>query len=117
MDSSQEPSLPPLPNELWQEVLHCTTFVPYEVDIWAKAHVRLRFRKIPLHLTTGAIPKAYKDKYSLCFNLMRVSTTWKALVTPFLYSFAVIYGDEMLEKVVNAVNRRPLLLKYIKGLV
>ena len=117
MSSSRGPSSSSLPNELWQEVLYYTTFVPYEVDIWAKAHVRLHFRKMPLHLTTGAIPKVYETKYSLCLSLMRVSTTWQALATPLLYSFAVIYGDEMLEKFVDSVDRRPSLLRYIKGLI
>jgi hypothetical protein len=117
MGSPRELSLPSLPNELWRELLYHTTFVPYEIDIWAKAHVRLHFRKMPLHLTTGAIPRVYKDKYSLCLSLMRVSKTWKALITPLLYSFAVIYGDDMLEKFMNSVERRPFLLKYVRGLI
>ena len=105
-----------LPREIWIDIMRFLTFVPYETDLSSSAHIRLRFRKKPLHLD-ARLPCVYKDKYTICRTLSAVSKCWSELIAAFFYSFLFIRHADDLQTLMRLFAGKPHFRRYVKGLI
>jgi hypothetical protein len=96
--------------------VHChTTFAPYEIDIWAEAHVHRYFRETPLHLT--ALTARQDQKHTRTSDLFVSNWCvfprhWSVChFASVVYSFPLI---GILENFINTVVRRLSLLNFTR---
>jgi hypothetical protein len=106
-----------LPAELWISVFQLTAPVFYEQDRSAKAHIRVHFRRYPLHRVRDSIPSVYKEKYAICKNVALTCSTFARLVTPVLYSHAFLRGGSAIVKFLKTIRINQTLGLYVKALV